>query len=29
MNENAKKWVEALRSGEYKQTTETLSDEYN
>jgi len=26
MNENAKKWVEALRSGEYEQTTENLQD---
>lgn len=26
MNENAKKWVEALRSGEFKQTTQTLQD---
>lgn len=24
MNENAKKWVEALRSGEYKQATKAL-----
>lgn len=24
LNENAKKWVAALRSGEYKQTTEVL-----
>lgn len=27
MNDNAKKWVEALRSGKYKQTTEALHDE--
>lgn len=26
MNENAKKWVEALRSGQYAQTTSTLRD---
>lgn len=25
---NQQKWVDALRSGEYKQTTETLQDEY-
>ena len=28
MNENMKKVIKALRSGEYKQTTETLQDEY-
>lgn len=28
MNENAKKWVEALRSGEFKQATEVLEDGY-
>jgi len=27
VNENAKKWVKALRSGKYKQTTCTLQDE--
>ena len=27
MNENAKKWVEALRSGKYSQTTKKLQDE--
>ena len=26
MNENAMKWIEALRSGEYSQTERTLSD---
>lgn len=26
MNNNAKKWVEALRSGEYQQTTKNLHD---
>lgn len=26
MNDNAKKWVEALRSGEFQQTTRKLSD---
>lgn len=26
MNDNAKKWVEALRSGKYKQTTDELQD---
>lgn len=28
MNENAKKWVEALRSGNYKKTVGQLSNEY-
>ncbi len=26
MNKNAKKWVDALRSGEFKQTVEVLND---
>lgn len=28
MNDNAKRWVEALRSGEYRQTREVLRDEH-
>lgn len=28
LNENAKKWVDALRSGEYKQTRKRLRDSY-